>query len=148
MLDESLILEIRKAENLHGHLGPFLVLGVKMANLAKKLLNIDRDSHRDMQVFVKLPLTTPFSCILDGIQAATQCTIGNRKLRVKNFNGEITAIFKIKSQNKTVKVQLKPQIRESVWRQLSEGAFNEKLAWEVAATPENQLFIVENGKHF
>jgi hypothetical protein len=32
----------------------------------------------------KLPLSTPFSCILDGIQATTQCTIGNQKLRIKN----------------------------------------------------------------
>ena len=56
----SLILEIRKAESLHGHLGPFLVLGVKMANLARKILNIDRDKQRDMRVSVKLPLTTPF----------------------------------------------------------------------------------------
>ncbi|MEM2806833.1 MAG: formylmethanofuran dehydrogenase subunit E family protein [Candidatus Bathyarchaeia archaeon] len=147
MLDESLVLEIKKAENLHGHLGPFLVLGVKMANLAKKRLNIDRNNHRDMQVFVELPLTTPFSCILDGIQAATQCTIGNRRLRVKNFNGEITALFKIKGQNKTVKVRLNPQIRENIWKQLSEGVSGEKIAWEVAATPENQLFVVEKDKH-
>jgi len=141
----SLILEIRKAESLHGHLGPFLVLGVKMANLARKILNIDRDKQRDMRVSVKLPLITPFSCILDGIQASTQCTIGNRKLKVRNSNGEILASFKIEGQNKTLRVILKQRLTEVLLKRLSEGVSNGKLALEVASAPEDQLFRVEEG---
>ena len=142
---ESLMLEIGKAESLHGHLGPFLVLGVKMANLARKILNIDGGEQRDMRVSVRLPLTTPFSCILDGIQASTKCTIGNGKLRVKNFNGGISAHFKVESQNRTVKIILKPHLAEALLKQLSGGVSNEKLALEVASTPEDQLFTVEEG---
>ncbi|MEM2336941.1 MAG: formylmethanofuran dehydrogenase subunit E family protein [Candidatus Bathyarchaeia archaeon] len=97
MLDEkeTLTREIKNAENLHGHLGPFLVIGVKMARLAKKTLNVDRDKLWDMQVVARLPLITPFSCILDGIQTATQCTVGNRKLEARNSDRDIVAIFRI-----------------------------------------------------
>jgi len=142
--EKSLISDIRNAENLHGHLGPFLVIGVKMARLAKKTLNLDETKQRDMQILAKLPLVTPFSCILDGIQAITKCTVGNRKLKVKRSNGDITAIFKIKSQDKAVKILVKPQLIDELKIQLSIGAPNEKLAWIVAGTSEDKLFEVQN----
>jgi len=146
MLDykESLISDIRNAENLHGHLGPFLVIGVKMARLAKKTLNLDEAKQRDMQILAKLPLVTPFSCILDGVQATTKCTIGNGKLKVKRSNGDITAIFKLKSQDKAVKILVKNQLIDELKSQLSMGTPNEKLAWTIADTSEDQLFEVQN----
>ncbi|MEM1589534.1 MAG: formylmethanofuran dehydrogenase subunit E family protein [Candidatus Bathyarchaeia archaeon] len=141
---EALILKVKKAENLHGHLGPFLVIGVKMARLAEKILSLEKAGRRDLRVLAKLPLKIPFSCILDGIQSTTQCTIGNGKLKVKNFNGGVTAIFRLKGQNKTVKVRVKRQLLETLEHQLSNGTLNEELAWKIAETPENQLFEIEN----
>lgn len=141
---EALILEIKKAENLHGHLGPFLVIGVKMAKHAKKILNMEKAEQLDLQVMAKLPLTTPFSCILDGIQSTTQCTVGNRKLKVKNFKEGVTAVFRLKNQNKIIKVQVKRQVLETLKQQLSNGASVEELAWKIAETPESQLFEIEN----
>ncbi|MEM3616505.1 MAG: formylmethanofuran dehydrogenase subunit E family protein [Candidatus Bathyarchaeia archaeon] len=148
MLDEkeALTLEIRNAENLHGHLGPFLVIGVKMARLAKKTLNVDRDKQWDLQVMAELPLTAPFSCVLDGIQATTQCTVGNRKLEVKNSNEGMVAIFKLKSQNKALKIHVNKQMVEMLKQQLLKGVSNEELAWKIANTPENQLFKLKMNK--
>lgn len=141
---EALILDIRNAENLHGHLGPFLVIGVKMARLAMKTLNIDKTKQSDMQTLAKLPLITPFSCILDGIQATTQCTVGNRRLKVKNSDGDITALFKLKSQDKAIKIHVKPQLIEMLKKKLSRGIPNEELAWTIAETTEDELFEVKN----
>ncbi|MEM2666286.1 MAG: formylmethanofuran dehydrogenase subunit E family protein [Candidatus Bathyarchaeia archaeon] len=137
---EALVLSIKNAENLHGHLGPFLVIGVKMAKLAMKELNASENKVLNMQIFAKLPLITPFSCVLDGIQATTHCTVGNRKLRVKSSDNDITVTFKLKSQDKTVKIRVKPQLVEELMSQLSKGIPNEKLAWMIAAKPEGELF--------
>jgi len=137
---EALVLSIKNAENLHGHLGPFLVIGVKMAKLAMKELNASENKVLSMQIFAKLPLITPFSCVLDGIQATTHCTVGNRKLRVKSSDNDITVTFKLKSQDKTVKIRVKPQLVEELMSQLSKGIPNEKLAWMIAAKPEGELF--------
>lgn len=142
---EALTLEIREAENLHGHLGPFLVIGVKMARLAKEALNVDKDKLWDMQVMAELPLTPPFSCVLDGIQAITKCTVGNKKLEIRNSDGNIVTIFRLKSQNKALKICVNEQVVEMLKEQLSKGVSNEELAWKIAVTPENQLFKVENG---
>ncbi|MGC8998518.1 MAG: FmdE family protein [Candidatus Bathyarchaeia archaeon] len=146
MLDEKevLTLEIKNAENLHGHLGPFLVIGVKMARLAKKTLNVDNDKLWNMHVIAELPLITPFSCVLDGIQAATKCTIGNRKLEVRNSSEAISAIFRLKSQDKALKIYVKKHVVEMLKEQFSKGVPNEELAWKIAAMPESQLFKVEN----
>jgi formylmethanofuran dehydrogenase subunit E len=141
--EEALKLEIKNAENLHGHLGPFLVIGVKMARLAKKTLSVGNAKNRDMQITAKLPLATPFSCLLDGIQATTQCTVGNQKLKVENQKEGITATFKIKNQNKPLTIHVNPQVIEMLKEQLSKGKPNEDLAWKIAATPEKHLFIVE-----
>lgn len=147
MLDEkeTLTLEIKNAENLHGHLGPFLIIGVKMARFAKKTLNVNKDKLWDMQVMAQLPLITPFSCVLDGIQAATRCTVGNRKLEIRNSDGDVMAIFRIKSQNKALKIHVNRQVLEMLIEQLSKGVPNEELAWKIALMPESQLFKVENG---
>lgn len=143
---EALVLSIKNAENLHGHLGPFLVIGVKMARLAMKELKANEAKPLDMQVFAKLPLITPFSCILDGIQATTQCTVGNRKLRVKSSDNSITAIFKLKGQGKAIKIHVKPRLVEELRSQLLKGVPNEKLAWIIAAKPEDELFEFKKDK--
>jgi formylmethanofuran dehydrogenase subunit E len=147
MLDEkeALMLEIKNAENLHGHLGPFLVLGVKMARLAKKTLNVDKNKLWNMQVIAELPLITPFSCVIDGIQATTQCTVGNRKLEVMNSSEAIAAVFRLKSQDKALKIHVNKRVVEMLKEQFSKGAPNEELAWKIAAMPESHLFKVENG---
>jgi formylmethanofuran dehydrogenase subunit E len=75
---------IKKAAGFHGHLGPFLVIGVRMGSLAKKILNVNAGENNKFRVTARLPLLTPFSCVIDGIQATTQCTVGNQKLRIEN----------------------------------------------------------------
>ena len=138
MLDEKLKLAIKEAEKFHGHLGPFLVLGVRMGETAKKILKT-----ANLQVTAKLPLSTPFSCVLDGIQVTTQCTIGNQKLKIENSSKEISATFQCAKTGKKLKVKVNPKITDALMKKFSEGFSNEELAWEIASMPENQIFSVK-----
>ncbi|MEM2104333.1 MAG: formylmethanofuran dehydrogenase subunit E family protein [Candidatus Bathyarchaeia archaeon] len=146
MLDEKedLTLEINKAENLHGHLGPFLVIGVKVARLAKKILNLNHSSCGELQVTAELPLVTPFSCIIDGVQALTQCTVGNQKLKIRNSKDNMAVSFEFKSQNRTLRIYVNPEVLEKLKDKLSKGESKEKLAWKTASMPESRLLKVEN----
>jgi formylmethanofuran dehydrogenase subunit E len=143
VLEEKLKLAIKEAEKFHGHLGPFLVLGVKMGETAKKILETVHEENGSLQLTVKVPLLTPFSCVLDGIQVTTQCTIGNQRLKIENSSKEISAIFQCAKTGKKLKITVNPKITEVLMKKLSEGFSNEELAWEIARTPENQLFIVK-----
>jgi formylmethanofuran dehydrogenase subunit E len=140
----ELITLVEKAADFHGHLGPFLVIGVRIASLAKKILNANAGESNKLLVTAKLPLLTPFSCVIDGIQATTQCTVGNQKLRVENSQAQIIVCFKLQNPDKTLKVHVNPKIIEELKNRYSKGASNEELAWEVVSMPESRLFTIEN----
>ena len=138
---EKLSLTIKKAEELHGHLGPFLIIGVRIGETAKRMLEVE--SNEKLRATVKIPLKTPFSCILDGIQSTTQCTVGNQKLKIENSQREITVQFKLENSNNILKIGVNQQIIEELKQKFSQGATNQELAWKIVELPENQLFSIE-----
>ena len=56
---------VKDAVRLHGHLGPFLVIGVRMGKLAERTLEHSSDKDIKFQVTIRVPQTTPFSCTID-----------------------------------------------------------------------------------
>jgi formylmethanofuran dehydrogenase subunit E len=111
-----------------------------MGKTAKQVLSIKENGK--LQAEATVPLLTPYSCVLDGIQATTNCTIGNQKLRIKNSKKEISASFTLDSA-KAIKISVKPEIVKKLMNEISEGASNEELAKEVARMPEDLLFAIE-----
>jgi len=142
-ISEELTSLIKKAADFHGHLGPFLVIGVRMGTLTKKILNVNAGEGSKLRVTAWLPLLTPFSCIIDGIQATTQCTIGNQKLKMENSQTKIIVYFELKNSYKALRIHVDPKIIKELKNRYSEGASNEELAQEIAAIPESQLFVIE-----
>jgi formylmethanofuran dehydrogenase subunit E len=130
---------IENAVRLHGHVGPFLVIGVRMGKAAKQLLDSE-PQHNNLHVSVGVPLRTPFSCTLDGIQSITHCTIGNQRLRVKRSREKITARFEIADSDKTLTMTVNPKIVKDVMHEISKGTSNEALADVIVSTPERRLF--------
>jgi len=140
--EKELTSAIKEAERLHGHLGPFLVIGVRMGNIVKRILNPNKGDNNLLYATVTAPLLTPFSCIIDGIQATTKCTIGNQKLRIKNSKKEIFAHFQLQNSDKALKISVNQKIIEELISKIAEGVSNEELAWKIARMPENQLFTI------
>ncbi len=134
---------IKKAAGFHGHLGPFLVIGVRMGSLAKKILNANAEENNKFRVTARLPLLTPFSCIIDGIQATTQCTVGNQKLRIENSQAKVIVCFEQQDLDRGLRIHVNPKIIKELKDRYSEGASNEELAREIASMPESRLFIIE-----
>jgi formylmethanofuran dehydrogenase subunit E len=134
---------IENAAKLHGHLGPFLVIGVRMGEIAKRHLDVDEKNSRGLQASIKTPLSTPFSCVIDGIQAITSCTVGNQKLKIEKSMKEITARFKLQSSDKTMKISVNPRVARNLTEEMSKGADSEQLAAKIARLKEEQLFVLE-----
>ena len=104
--EEKLTSAIKNAEKLHGHLGPFLVIGVRMGKTVKRILNLNAVEHKELEATAKIPLLTPISCIIDGIQTTTHCTVGNQKLKIENSQKEIAVNFKLQHLNRKLKCLL------------------------------------------
>lgn len=134
---------IKNAAKLHGHLGPFLVIGVRMGDAARSYLDVDDSSCRRLQASIRTPLSTPFSCVIDGIQASTTCTVGNQRLKIENSAKEITASFTLQSTNKAMKILVNREVVEDLIKEMSKGANPEQLAIKIAHMQEEQLFVLE-----
>jgi len=140
---EKLDATLKKAEEFHGHLGPFLTLGVRMGLIGIRELRVKRNEEK-LRITAMLKYSVPFSCVIDGIQVATKCTIGNKKLRVKRSPG-ITARFELQ-RGEQVTVAVNPAAFEELKKELlSENAPPEEvrqLAQLVTTMPEEELFII------
>jgi len=65
---------------LHGHLGPFLVAGIRMGLLALELLESSGYFGITAESFAGTK--TPLSCLNDGVQLGSGCTAGKGNLRI------------------------------------------------------------------
>jgi formylmethanofuran dehydrogenase subunit E len=71
---------IERGTALHGHLGPFLVAGIRMGLLALSLLG--SPGYFGVRARSEAGRTTPLSCLNDGIQIGSGCTTGKGNLEV------------------------------------------------------------------
>jgi formylmethanofuran dehydrogenase subunit E len=140
-LSPELVSLLWNAADFHGHLGPFLVIGVRMGLIG--LRKIGKFTHGQLGIKASLPLHVPISCIIDGLQFTTRCTVGNQKLSIKD-SSSIQATFKRGTDEKAVKIVLKESKFDELTSQLLDKAVLgdevRELAWKVAALPENELF--------
>ena len=120
----------------HGHLGPFLVVGIRMGIVALKELN--SGGYSDMAVLVETGTTPPISCMIDGIQVSTGCTLGKGNVHaITNEKPEPKAVFTgLTSGGKTLEIELKPEIMEEI---LKSGAI-EEFAGRIATMTDEELF--------
>lgn len=135
---------VKEAVDFHGHLGPFLVIGVRMGLIGLRELKTTRGDSK-LQATTHLKHAVPFSCTIDGIQMTTQCTVGNGKLKLKSTQETVSAEFKL-NRERQVTVTLKPTKFEELKRSMPKSARsykNIKLAREVASSPEKELFTIE-----
>lgn len=79
---------MKGAVKFHGHLGPFLVLGIRAGLLANSFLG--KDCFK-MKAIVTTDPHPPNSCFVDGIQFATGCTMGKRNIVLRK--GKETSVL-------------------------------------------------------
>lgn len=99
MLNKKLI---KRAIEFHGHLGPFLIIGLRMGLLAKKKLE-PKELH-SLKTIVKTRLETPYSCLIDGIQISSSCTLGKNNISVIDSE-TFEAIFETETRKIMIKVK-------------------------------------------
>lgn len=115
MIKISFGLSIEEAARLHGHKGPWLVLGYKAGKRARELLK--PESEHDLYCIVKTSMGTPYTCAIDGIQAASGCTLGKLSIKVEDTAlEETTYIFINKVSNKRVEFKLRKEVPQWISR--------------------------------
>jgi formylmethanofuran dehydrogenase subunit E len=77
MVSEALV---EKAGEFHGHICPFLVLGLRASEIALEKLGLARAGEKETISEEVLAIVECNNCFTDGVQVATGCTLGNNSL--------------------------------------------------------------------
>jgi formylmethanofuran dehydrogenase subunit E len=130
------------AADLHGHFGPFLALGVRMGLLGLRKLGVKK-GDTELHATVMLRYVTPVSCILDGIQSSTQCTVGNTRLAWRNSE-DVSAIFQLDRSKRRVEVLVKPSVLQELKLRLEAKPSDQEtrqIGFEIASRSDAELFV-------
>ena len=136
---------LKEAVEFHGHLGPFLVIGVRMGLIGLRELKTEKGNKKLRAAASLTEYSVPFSCVLDGIQVATGCTFGNQRLTQKKAPS-ISAEFQLPR-----KKQVTVAVHQSAFNRLKRKFLSQKisdsrieeLARLIASAPEKDLFAMK-----
>jgi len=119
----------------HGHLGPYLIVGMKMGELSNKLLGKESGAgtgQLQKKAIVKTGTKPPISCIIDGIQYVSGCTLGKGNIEVIDLQKpEATFILNEKKLTITLKIPI-----------ITKNHDLKELAMEILNKSPQELFII------
>ncbi|NJD77061.1 MAG: formylmethanofuran dehydrogenase [Candidatus Methanoperedens sp.] len=76
--DPYLLFQIERVSSFHGYLSTGAFIGIQMLNIAKRVLNADSGE----QLYVTCET---YNCLPDPFQILAGCTIGNKKLKIRDY---------------------------------------------------------------
>ena len=101
------------AGRFHGHIGPFLAIGLRMGAIANEGLGRD---PMEMKASAAVEPRPPRSCVLDGIQYSTGCTMGKGNIVITPSPDEVAATFQM--GQKSLKLRVKQAFLDKMDREL------------------------------
>lgn len=128
----SLPEELKLLKKFHGHLGPYVVVGYRMGGLARDKL------EGKLKAICFTGTKTPLSCIVDGVQFSSSCTLGKGNITVLEAGD---ARVQFMDEKHLMEVSLLEDIRESINKSMSRDT-EELLAVTIFYEPETDLFRI------
>jgi len=133
---------MHELKQVHGHVGPWNVLGWRMGKAALRDLNATWGQH-EMDVVCHIPLQMPFSCLGDGLVVGTGNSLGRLDVRLSEVMAMTDVHVSIRRKDGTGPVLLlKPSLKylEKIRSQPDEKL--EELARECGEIAEHDLFEI------
>jgi len=126
---------LKEAVKFHGHLGVFLVLGLKAGLYVNKKLG---KNNGEMHACIETELFPPLSCFVDGVQVVTGCTMGKRNIELKNGN---SLSVKFVKGGRQLTLQVKPVLLNG-FREISSMNESKEVALSLISKPIEDLFEI------
>ena len=127
------------AGRFHGHIGPFLALGLRMGLIANERLGRD---PMDTGAVVRVEPRPPRSCIVDGVQYSTGCTMGKANIRIESDTEGVSVRFSRGAACLTI--SLRQEYLDRMEREL-DGVPEKAIidySFEIMDTPHEEMFEV------
>jgi formylmethanofuran dehydrogenase subunit E len=130
-------MSLEEIKKFHGHLGPFAALGYRMGQIANRKLGEDPHVKRARALTGTTP---PVSCLVDGVQLSSGCTLGKGNMEVEDV-GEPQVIF-TDNGGKYLMITIKSKILERIKVEGSKEN-EEALAAELFGLADDELFDID-----
>ena len=128
---------LKQAAAFHGHLGPWLVLGLKAGTYARRKLAA---SPFELDARVFCPAGTPHTCFVDGVQFSSGCTMGKGNISHHHAAG-CRVEFTRKGRRGRVRLALRPEVWDELHSRPSGGMVGAaRLGREFARRRLGELF--------
>ena len=130
---------LKEAVNFHGHLGPYLVIGLLAGEAALKILECKK--YFGLKVLVYGATEKPKSCFIDGIQLSTGATYG--KGNIEKLKGVQLSVKFVNLESKR-KITLK--LKDTLTSKLESTSTHkecETLAGKLYKTHYSKLFSLK-----
>ena len=131
---------LQKIKEFHGHLGPYVTIGYRMGLAANREFG-DNAFKKIARVFSGT--ITPMSCMIDGIQLSSGCTLGKGNIIVEEM-GEPRAIFSDKEGTRSIDISLKEEVHQMLKEKMVSWDSGEELAILVFSMSEEELLVIGN----
>jgi len=124
------------ARSYHGHLGPYLIIGIKIGNRA--LAELEPETCFQLTADVHCPESPPPSCVIDGIQLSSGCTMGKKNIRHTVTPDGVRAVFTNTATGASVALEVRQDFVRKASQWLKEFGDEEasRMCWE---TPDDQV---------
>jgi formylmethanofuran dehydrogenase subunit E len=140
----SALSALQQVAYIHGQQGPYAVAGYRIGERALALLSLPRESF-DLEVIHITPFQVQWSCIADGVQAATGASIGKLNLRLQEAPlAQMRTLIRNRKTGQELSFRLTPEFNKR-FLDLPE----DKLAAageSVMSLSDQQIFTVESAK--
>lgn len=103
--------DLRAAQRFHGNVCVPLAVGLKMSYVAMQELGVSRAADREISAVVEVGDHHWASCLLDGVQWATGCTLGKENLRIEPL-GKFAMTLIEASSRRAVRISWRPEFIE------------------------------------
>ena len=131
---KELPIELQSAKEFHSHLGPYLVVGLKMG----RFLTEEMDTS-PLRITSYTGSTPPVSCLIDGLQLSTPCTVGNGGISIRE-QGE--ARVEGKGEGRKITLTLLPEVEGRIKTECTSQNEEELALWIWQLAPE-EIFSYE-----
>ncbi len=124
---------LSRLKDFHGHLGPYVVAGHRMGLAAREAL------QGRLYCEVHCGSRPPLSCLIDGIQFSSGCTMGKGNIAVAG-ESEAKALFRERG-GASVSIELRPELRQRIDEEMGVRD-EEEAAIELSEMSDEELFLI------
>jgi formylmethanofuran dehydrogenase subunit E len=127
---------LKRIKDFHGHLGPFAALGYRMGQIANLRFG---DDPFGKSARALTGTTRPLSCLVDGVQLSSGCTLGKGNIEVEDV-GTAQVIF-TDNDGKFLMIAVKQDIIDKINNECTKKN-EEALAAEFFELGDDELFDI------